>query len=182
MLTTGNQSDHKEKQFRDRDVGEDKIYESFPNQPKMTNAFPVHQIPLATFDKGSIEYDETTVGYVNRSGASKEGLEKATITQAMESNTSRMSNPLNHFAYSDRMKPTHNPITKLSNPPHETHNPIKVKCIAFDDQKQIREVERGHSKLEVEHPIVSATGPNRHNEIISAGSGPTSQSRPTVQN
>ena len=77
-----------------------------------------------------------------------------------------MSNPLNNFAYSDRMRPT--------------HNPIKVKSIAFDDTKKIREVDRGNSRLEIEPTLLSAQ--NRHNEMISAGSGPTSQSRPTVQN
>ena len=82
------------------------------------------------------------MGYVRKSGGSKEALERATITQAMDSNTSRMSNPLNQFAYSDRMKPT--------------HNPIKVKSIAFDDSKQIREVDRGNSRLEVDYTILSA--------------------------
>lgn len=75
-----------------------------------------------------------------KSGGSKEGPEKVTLTHGVDSSTSRMSNPLNHFAYSDRMRPT--------------HNPIKVRSIAFDAQKQIREAGGGHSKREVDHHTV----------------------------
>lgn len=137
VLTSGNQSEGE--QLQARDEGEEKIYDSFPHQPTMNSAFPVHQIPLAGFEKGSIEHTNT-LNYMAKSGGSKEGPEKVTLTHGVDSSTSRMSNPLNHFAYSDRMRPT--------------HNPIKVRSIAFDAQKQIREAGGGHSKREIDHHTV----------------------------
>ena len=108
-MLTGNQSEIKNGQTIA--VGPDtKAYESI----HMKN---VHQIPLATYDRGSAEHEEL-VAMVGRSRASREGADRQTLTHAMDSNTSRMSNPLNQFAYSDRMRPTHNPI-KLKNIPFE---------------------------------------------------------------
>ena len=160
VLTSGNQSEGQ--QLPGGGEGEERIYAGLPHHPKMSHAYPVHHVPLAGFEKGSIEHADT-LNAGARSGASKDGRELGTLTHAMDSSTSRMSNPLNHFAYpsSDRLRPT--------------HNPIKVKSIAFDGRKQIREVERGLSKLEADHhTVLSGQTQTRPQEVGSTGSGPPS--------
>ena len=85
-VLTGNQSEKKNGQTVV--VGQDaKAYESV----HMKN---VHQIPLATYDRGSAEHEEM-MAMVGRSLASREVADRQTLTHAMDSNTFRMSNPLN---------------------------------------------------------------------------------------